>query len=320
MGTTMSAAVVASGSSLLIGHVGDSRAYLLRDGALSRVTRDHSLVEELVREGRLTPEQAESPPQRAIITRALGSDDEVDVDLYPIDVQPGDRIILCSDGLTTMLREREIERIALAERDPQHAADRLVDAANEAGGEDNITVVVLDVAGVDETGDDRAAAPVAAEPAAADEPTGRIEEPPVATRAAPVQSKRRRVTSIAFVVVPLLFIAAVALGAIAWYDRHNWFLAAEGGEVVLYRGRPDAVLWNATRESSPDVALGDLTSQGRSGVEDKSAFDSRRAALDYLDSVTTTSTTASTTTTTVKRRRPTTTTRAPRRATTTTRP
>jgi hypothetical protein len=179
---------------------------------------------------------------------------------------------------------------------------------------------VLDVADVDGTDDAGAVAPVA-EPAPADEPTGRIDEPPVVTRAAPVQSKRRRVTSIAFVVVPLLFIAAVALGAIAWYDRHNWFLAAEGGEVVLYRGRPDAVLWNATRESSPDVALADLTSQGRSGVEDKSAFDSRRAALDYLDSVTTTSTTTtSTTTTTVKRRRTTTTTRAPRRATTTTRP
>ena len=98
MGTTMTAVLPAGGHQLLIGHVGDSRAYLVHEGNLRRVTEDHSLVEELVREGRLTPEQAESHPQRAIITRALGIDTDVDVDLYTIDVDPGDRLIVCSDG------------------------------------------------------------------------------------------------------------------------------------------------------------------------------------------------------------------------------
>src|SRR5262245_21053001 len=151
MGTTMTAVVVVGASQLLIGHVGDSRAYLLHDGELRRITEDHSLVEELVREGRLTPEQAEVHPQRAIITRALGVEQVLEVDLYTVPVEAGDRLVICSDGLTTMLRDRDVERIARGESDAQRAAEALVDAANEAGGEDNITVVILDVVEVDAT-------------------------------------------------------------------------------------------------------------------------------------------------------------------------
>ena len=114
MGTTMTAVVVAGGRQLLIGHVGDSRAYLVHDGEMRRITDDHSLVEELVREGRLTPEQAESHPRRAIVTRALGVDAEVDVDLYTVEVAVGDRVLLCSDGLTTMVRDRDVERLRAA--------------------------------------------------------------------------------------------------------------------------------------------------------------------------------------------------------------
>src|SRR4051794_28279470 len=110
MGTTMTAVVPAGGHQLLVGHVGDSRAYMVHEGNLRRVTEDHSLVEELVREGRLTAEQAESHPQRAIITRALGIDSDVDVDVYTLDVNPGDRLIVCSDGLNTMVRDRDVER------------------------------------------------------------------------------------------------------------------------------------------------------------------------------------------------------------------
>ncbi len=123
MGTTMTAVTVGGRDQLLIGHVGDSRAYLLRNGEMVRITDDHSLVEELVREGRLTPEQAEAHPQRAIVTRALGVDADVEVDTYEISVEPGDRVLICSDGLTTMVRERDIERFARSERDPQRAAD-----------------------------------------------------------------------------------------------------------------------------------------------------------------------------------------------------
>jgi PPM family protein phosphatase len=144
MGTTLTA-VVPDGNGVLVGHVGDSRAYLLRDGELRQLTTDHSLVEELVREGRLTEEQAAVHPQRSIITRALGVDSNVEVDVYPVALQAGDRLMLCSDGLTTMLRPDAIAGLLRREPDPTRAANLLVDAANAAGGEDNITTIVIDI-------------------------------------------------------------------------------------------------------------------------------------------------------------------------------
>jgi protein phosphatase len=320
MGTTMTAVFALAGSSVLIAHVGDSRAYLLRDGALERRTDDHSLVEELVREGRLTPEQAESHPQRAIVTRALGVDEEVDVDIYTIEVRVGDRIVVCSDGLTTMLRERDVERLARGEPDPQRCAELLVNAAVEAGGEDNVTVVVLDVLEVDEAQPPDPEALAAPADPASPPPAVRTDDDThlATTRAAPVQSRRRRLVGIAFVVVPILFIAAVALGAVAWYDRHNWYYDAVGSQVVLYRGRPDALLWGATRQNGPSVELRDLTAQGRADVNRNTSFDSKRDAVAYLRAVTTTSTTSTTTTSTTRPRRTTTTTaKRPPRTTTT---
>jgi PPM family protein phosphatase len=144
MGTTLTA-VVPDGNGVLVGHVGDSRAYLLRDGRLSQLTTDHSLVEELMREGRLTEEQAAVHPQRSVITRALGVEDNVEVDVYPVPLLPGDRLLLCSDGLTTMLRPGAISALLRRESDPTRAANLLVDAANGAGGEDNITTIVIDI-------------------------------------------------------------------------------------------------------------------------------------------------------------------------------
>ena len=143
MGTTLTAAW-SDGTTLTVAHVGDSRAYLLRDDTLQRVTVDHSLVEELIRDGKLTEEQASVHPQRSIITRALGVDSTVDVDVYSLVLQPNDRVMLCSDGLTSMVRANGIAQILRSEPDPTAAANALVDAANEAGGDDNITVLVLD--------------------------------------------------------------------------------------------------------------------------------------------------------------------------------
>ncbi len=147
MGTTLTAGVLGDDGTLLIGHVGDSRAYLLRDGELSRITTDHSLVEELVAAGELTVEEAERDPRRSMITRALGLDADLAVDLYPVILVPGDRVVICSDGLTTMVSETTIAEVLTKEADPATAAQRLVDAANAAGGIDNITVLVLDAAG-----------------------------------------------------------------------------------------------------------------------------------------------------------------------------
>jgi serine/threonine protein phosphatase PrpC len=168
MGTTMTAAVL-HGATLVIGHVGDSRAYLLRDGVLVQLTTDHSVIAELVAAGELTEAEAEIDPRRAMITRALGIDPSVEVDVFDVGLVPGDRLLLCSDGLTTMVRDEVIARILVEEHDRERAADTLVAAANDAGGADNITVVVVDVVEVPDA-DPIANLPAAPAPAAPPEP------------------------------------------------------------------------------------------------------------------------------------------------------
>jgi len=145
MGTTMTAGALGIDGTLTLGHVGDSRAYLARDGAFQRITTDHSLVEELVQSGELTEEEAEVDPRRSMITRALGLEPAVQVDLESIELRDGDRLLLCSDGLTTMIREDDIATALEADDDPETTARHLVDLANEAGGADNITVVIIDI-------------------------------------------------------------------------------------------------------------------------------------------------------------------------------
>ena len=142
MGTTLTA-VYLDDDHLAVAHVGDSRAYLFRDGELTRLTQDHSLVEELVRQGKLTEEQAAEHPQRSIITRALGIERDVEVDTWTYPMRAGDVVLLCSDGLTSMIGEEQIAQILAGEASLDRAADRLIDAANDAGGRDNITVVLF---------------------------------------------------------------------------------------------------------------------------------------------------------------------------------
>jgi PPM family protein phosphatase len=332
MGTTMTAVVALGGHQLLIGHVGDSRAYLLHDGTLQRATDDHSLVEEMVREGRLTPEQAESHPQRAIVTRALGVDEQLAVDLYTLDVAEGDRMVLCSDGLTTMVRERDIERMARTEADPQRLADALVAAANAAGGDDNITVVVIDVLEVD-----AATAPDPTQSAgehAADEPSrSAVVAPPdpdasTAREPRPKGTRRRAVRGIVLVVLPLLVIIGAAAAALGWYARSSYYVGAAGGEVVIYKGVPGGVLgWNPTVDQRTGIQIQALSALDRDRVMTNSSRGSLATAREYVQALenATTTTTASTTTTTVPRtpttrrttptttRRPLTTTTLPRK-------
>jgi protein phosphatase len=142
MGTTLTAVYVGE-DDVAIAHVGDSRAYCLRDGELLRLTDDHSLVDELMREGRLTPEEAEEHPQRSVITRALGPEGSVDVDTRTFHARAEDVYLLCSDGLTTMLPEEQIRELMLAGKSLREAGEALVAAANQAGGRDNITVILL---------------------------------------------------------------------------------------------------------------------------------------------------------------------------------
>jgi serine/threonine protein phosphatase PrpC len=145
MGTTCAVLIVADGVAHL-GHVGDSRIYLLRGDSLTRLTRDHTVVADMVEEGLLTDEQAQTDSGRSYLTRALGGAPAVEADARTVETDAGDRLLLCSDGLTTMLNDGQIQAILAAEADPQVAADRLVSAANAAGGEDNITAIVVDPA------------------------------------------------------------------------------------------------------------------------------------------------------------------------------
>ena len=146
MGTTITVALLEDDGTVTMGHVGDSRAYLLRDGRLEQLTDDHSLVAELVRRGELSPAAAEVQPQRSVITRALGTDPDVDVDAFPVEAHAGDIFLICSDGLSDMVDGEQIEAILKTHRDNLDAAAKaLVQAANRAGGEDNITAILFEI-------------------------------------------------------------------------------------------------------------------------------------------------------------------------------
>jgi len=191
MGTTLTVALVESSDTVAIGHVGDSRAYRVRDGRLEQLTEDHSLVGEMMRSGKLSAEEAEAHPQRSVITRALGTEPDVDVDTFTIETEPGDVFLLCSDGLTTMVPDREILSLLDASGgDLERAARRLVEAANRSGGEDNITVVVFEIAETDAEQTVRlpaAAASAAAEPDLEDTLTGLEAVPAVDTAVVPAE-------------------------------------------------------------------------------------------------------------------------------------
>jgi PPM family protein phosphatase len=167
MGTTMTVALVQADGTVAIGHVGDSRAYRLRNGHLEQLTEDHSLVAELVRRGELSPEEAAVHPQRSVITRALGTEADVDVDAFTVEAQHGDLFLLCSDGLTTMVDADAITSILARHRSSLAAATKaLIKAANDGGGDDNITAILFTVADndADPTEELAATAPIAVDP------------------------------------------------------------------------------------------------------------------------------------------------------------
>ncbi len=238
MGTTLTAAML-RGNEVAFGHVGDSRAYVLRDGQLKRLTKDHSLVEELRRQGRLTEEEAEEHPQRSIITRALGPEPNVNVDTMTFPAKDGDVFLLCSDGLTTMVSDDEIRQILLSSRSLRGAVKELVDAANRGGGRDNITAVAFRVADADAREGEESATLISrtAEQAgltgermraASDRMRGRGPLP------APPRRRRRFLGWAAAILVVI-----VVIGGGFLFARSVYFLGTdEGGNVALYRGLP----------------------------------------------------------------------------------
>ncbi|MDR2109046.1 MAG: Stp1/IreP family PP2C-type Ser/Thr phosphatase [Coriobacteriales bacterium] len=233
MGTTLTVAII-DGDRALIGHVGDSRAYLLRDGLLHQITEDHSLVAELVAIGELTPEEAACHPKRSIITRALGNDEKTDADVYSLALQAADRLLLCSDGLSGMLCDDEMAAILNAESDPQIAADRLTEAALAAGGNDNISVIVLNIYAIRPS---RAA--TAAALAANSGPTVELREGSAAD--VKRRGQRSRLGVITFVALFVLLIAG-AVGGVWLYANNTAFLRLENNQVQVYRGLPGDIL------------------------------------------------------------------------------
>ncbi len=261
MGTTLTAAKV-TGDEISLAHVGDSRAYRMRDGELEQLTKDHSLVAELERSGQITAEAAEHHPQRSIITRALGPEPEVEVDTYTVTGREGDLFLLCSDGLTSMISDEEIGSILRAAESLDAAADALVRAANQSGGKDNITVVLFRVGpdgdGVpreDETIAGQMSAAEVQAAAALDEPTEPHPGPaalagvaPDATVVAPPERRTRepkarprrrfRLRTAVKTLFVLAVLAAVVTGLYA-LSRQVYFVGTnDAGLVTLYRGIP----------------------------------------------------------------------------------
>ena len=231
MGTTITAAFVNSErEEVVVGHVGDSRAYRLRSGILQRLTRDHSLVEEMRRRGQITEEQAEDHPQRSIITRALGPEPEVEVDIQAVPAEPGDIFLLCSDGLTTMLNDERIRELMSGATSLEAAVKTLVDEANRAGGRDNITVSIFQVEDP-ENPLPRGETPTLISPSA------RRREQAAGVRDRPARRSGigRTLAKVAAGVAVLLIVCA----GLFYASRQVWFLGTdEGGRVALYRGLP----------------------------------------------------------------------------------
>jgi|SRR5579884_182772 len=251
MGTTLTAAYL-DDAHVTIAHVGDSRAYLFRDGELRRLTQDHSLVGELVARGKLTEEQAAEHPQRSIITRALGVEREVDVDTWTHPAHADDVLMLCSDGLTSMISEERIAEILAAQADLERAGAQLIEEANAAGGRDNITVVLCRL---EEVGGDPAAdRPTMAGLPAAPAPPARERAPAVAVAPAPTRARRvpppaadgrpprrprgrwaKPLAALAAVAVVLFLVAGGGYLA----SRQLYFIGTNGqGIVTIYRGLP----------------------------------------------------------------------------------
>ncbi len=211
-------------------NVGDSRAYQLRDGAIRQLSEDHSVAEEWVRMGRLTPEEAAVHPRRHQLTRTLGIEDMLEIDVQSVHATPGDRLLLCSDGLSNELSSESLAHYASAPVPLEEAVRLLVDAARAAGGHDNITVVLLEFDNVKET-----TAPikrtVSTTPREAD------------ARAARPRRARRLTWRSALAVVVLLLVAGAFVGVMHWYAYSTYYLGDDAGHIAIYRGQPQGVLW-----------------------------------------------------------------------------
>lgn len=267
MGTTCTAAMLEA-DRLVIAQVGDSRAYLLHAGKLSQLTRDHSLMANMIESGQITPEEARFHPNRSVITRALGNDPDMVPDLYEIRVEAGDKLMLCSDGLTSMVEDSDIEAVMNRVADPQRCASALVNEAIAAGGADNVTVIVANAIGLGDK-----------------------------TRR---KVKRRTLITVAFVLLLLVGIIAAAAWGGSAYLHNTAYLAEEDGKVAVYRGVPGEVLGFTYSElvTISNVSVDDLPPSAaervREGMRVSSVEEAEELVASYRDELETKSKEAST--------------------------
>ena len=237
MGTTVTAAMLEN-DKLVVAQVGDSRAYLLHDGKLSQITRDHSLMANMIEAGQITPEEARTHPNRSVITRALGNDPATRPDLYEMTVVAGDRLLICSDGLSSMILDEDIEAVLLRVKDPQRCASQLVNEAIAAGGYDNVTVIVADIQGTS------------------------VKQ----TKSTKIRSR----LTVSFIVVLFLAIIAGAAWGTMQYLGHVAYLGNNDGYVAIYQGVPGEVLGlsSSTLVETTDIAVADLPTTAESSINE----------------------------------------------------
>ena len=288
MGTTITA-MLTDGAHAWLAHVGDSRAYLLRDGELRQLTRDHTFVQQLVDEGRLAPEEASTHPQRNYITRALDGRDGVELDLERLELRPGDRVLLCSDGLSGVVSDASMAEV-LAGSAPEDAVQRLIELALRGGGPDNITAIVADVvdpgAGGPADGEVTNAAGSSLVGAASDEPVMRAEDGSPAARAAALshrpaaetdagpdpRARARRIRRRRAIVLAVVLLALLAAGAGAGYawTQRQYYVGVAGEQVAVYQGVEGTLGWvelSRVRETTA-VRVADLADFERKRVHD----------------------------------------------------
>ncbi len=252
MGTTMTAAIL-EGERLVIAQVGDSRAYLLHQGKLQQLTRDHSLMADMIEAGQITEEEARTHPNRSVITRALGSDPNMLPDLYEINVGAGDRLLVCSDGLSGMVFDDEIEDILARIDDPQRCANMLVSQAIAAGGHDNITVIVADVTGFAE----------------------------VRQR----KSNRKVRLSVIFILLAVILAFTAAIAGFNYYLQNSVYLANDNGKVAVYHGVPGSVFGMQVSQLDhvTDIPVSDLQPGTARRLDEGIRVDNMDAANKLVD-------------------------------------
>lgn len=329
MGTTLCAVTPLDDRHVGVVNVGDSRVYLLRSHELAQISDDHSFVESLVRDGRLTRAQADVHPQRNVLTRALGIEPDLTVDAWRVEVVDGDTLLLCSDGLFNEVPDTEIQRVLDAAADPSVAAAQLTDAANSAGGRDNITCVVVAVSEVGAPSDPAMGAtaatpvvasvrkvlpvedpdattwdePVVAAPAPAASPPPAPPAPTSAASADPAKPARppraRRFSwRTALFLLAILLVFGIALGSIDVYYRGKYSVGARDGNVVVFQGPSERRLWVRPQiDRTTDIEVVDLPREEQTRVRAGIEGLTRAGAdvqVDRLRRMTTTTTTTTT--------------------------